>query len=234
MNLYNLKSKYLICFQKEELAKILEIHGKKEMDVEMKKQGVTFDDFTKNPEKMIQIVSAFTKKNSNDRDYHEIFSSVFVLRDFYPDGSEICFELKRNFDPKRDIIDSLDDLNKLREGTFTDFVFKLRNDLREFQLKRYRGKLNTEDMFKAISEVIKHYANDLGSTNLLLLLQSSDNTVNTTVFHELHEKLKGLNLTFTGMILVMYNENMKFSVINQIYPALTTSRIESRLPSQQN
>lgn len=232
MNLYNLKNKYLICFPKEELAKTLEILEKKEMEVEMKKQSVTFDDFAKNPEKMIEVVSVFIKKNSNDRDYHEIFLSVFVLRDFYSDGSEICFELKRNFDPKRDIIDSLDDLNKLREGTFTDFVFKSGNDLREFQLKRYRGKLSTEDMFKAISKVIKHYANNLGSTNLLLLLQSSGNMVNTTVFHELYEKLKKLNLTFTGMILAMYNENMKFLVINQIYPALTTSRIELKLPSQ--
>jgi hypothetical protein len=233
LNLYNLKNKYLICFPKEELSRILEIQGKKDISIEMQKQGITFDDLRKNPEKMKNIATALSKKNSNDRDYHEIFSSVFVLRDFYPNGSEICFELKNNFDPKRDIVNSLDDLNKLREGTFTDFVFKSENDLREFQLKRYRGKLNTEDIFKTISEVIKHYANNLGDTNLLLLLQSPDSTLNTNVFHELHEKLKGLKLTFIGMILIMYNENMKFSVINQIYPALTTSRIEVQLPSQQ-
>jgi len=111
--------------------------------------------------------------------------------------------------------------------------FKLGNEFRQFQLKRYQEGLNTQNIFDFIKKKIEHYANDLGDMNLLLVLQSQAWDVSYVDFHELHDKLKSLNLTFRGQILISYNESDREKVINQVYPDITTTRIPVRYPSAQ-
>ena len=44
----------------------------------------------------------------------------------------------------------------------------------------------------------------------------------------LYEKIKILDLKFKGQVLIFYNENVEYLVINQIYPNITTSKITVR------
>lgn len=140
----------------------------------------------------------------------KVFASLFIFLDFYEASSEICFELRNEFNPSRDKIITLEDLNKFRKGdSNSDFIIKSRDGLRKFQLKRYRNDLNTQEIFNFIKEKVAHYGNNLGDTkpNLLIVLQSLAHDVFKIDFHELHEKLKSLNLKFKGQILISYCEN---------------------------
>lgn len=230
MNFVKTGGKLLSCFSQDELARLLEIDGKKRLRAEMIRRNLSFDDLDHQPQKMAEVALAVSQKNSADRDIHEIFLSVFVFHQFYESGSEICFELPK-FDPRRDNISSLGDLNRFREGSETDFIFKSGAGLRQFQLKRYRGKLSAPGILNFIKEKVAHYGNDLGDVNLLMIFQSSDSAFSHDSFYWVHEELKRLNLKFGGWILISYNENMQFNVINQVYPDLVTTRIPFHLPS---
>ena len=233
MNFYKLRNKNIICFPKKELVKLFEIAKKTELLQEMRNRDISFDDLRNDFPKMTRLANVISQKTSKDRDDHEVFASIFIFSDFYGKDSEICFELQDSFNLNKDKIITLQDLNKFRTGTFSDFIIKLGNEFRQFQLKRYQEGLNTQNIFDFIKKKIEHYANDLGDMNLLLVLQSQAWDVSYVDFHELHDKLKSLNLTFRGQILISYNESDREKVINQVYPDITTTRIPVRYPSAQ-
>jgi len=230
VNFYKKKNVNIVCFDKDELLKLFETAKKSEIVNELSKQKISFDDLKKNPAEMERVAGILSQKTANDRDEHEIFGVLYVFIDFY-EGSEICFELKSDFNPKEDTINSLDDLNRHRADP-PDFIVKSTDGLREFELKRYRNALDTDTILKFITEKVQHYGNDLGDMNLLLLLQSDAYDVSKIEFHDLHEKIQNLKFSFEGQILISYNENNKDLVINQVYPDLTTSKIPVVLPSE--
>lgn len=230
MSFYKIKDKSIICFTKDELITSFEVTKKIELLQEMRSRGISFDDLRNNSQ-MNQLASIAAQRISDDRDDPEIFASLYVFLDFYNDGGSVCFELQDSFNPHKDKILTLRDLNKFRAGSYSDFIIKSKDGFRQFQLKRYRNDLNTQEVSNFIKEKVKHYGNDLGDTNLLIVLQSSNNNVSGINFHQLHDEIKSLNLKFHGQILISYNENNEEMVINQVYPDLTTTRIPIRYPS---
>jgi hypothetical protein len=44
-------------------------------------------------------------------------------------------------------------------------------------------------------------------------------------FQDLHERIKKLELKGAGHVLVSYNEENKFDVMNTVYPTLGTTRV---------
>ncbi len=230
MNYYKIKNNQIVCFSKGELSRLFEVAKKSELLGEMIKQGFSFDDLRNDYSKMEKLANFVGERGAQHRDEHEIFAALFIFSDFYETESEICFKLQDNFNPNKDRIASLQDLNRFRADP-PDFIVKSNDGFRQFELKRYRGGLNTEETFNFIKKRVAHYGNDLGDTNLLLVLQSSAYDVSTIDFHELHERLKLLSLKFEGQILISYNENNKEMVINQVHPELTTSKIPIELPS---
>jgi len=232
MKLYKIKNKNIICFLKDELSKLFEVAKKVELLQEIRKQNFSFDDLKTDYSKMKKIADTVGERGAQHRDEHEIFASLFVFLDFYEANSEVCFELKNGFNPSKNKINTLKDLNAFRESASdSDFIIKSGDGLRKFQLKRYRNNLNTQGIFDFIKEKVAHYGNNLDDTNLLVVLQSSAYTISQINFHELHDKLKSLNLKFQGQILISYNENNKEMVINQVHPNLTTTRIPVQYPS---
>lgn len=224
----------MICLDKGELARLYKDAKDTELVSEVSKKCYTIEELKDDNQKIHEIVDAVVNKGLRDKDEVEIFAALFCYLEFYIEGSKICFVLKDSFDLSKNAINSLQNLkNAIKENELTDFGILSNNELRQFQLKRYKDKLTVQEILDFIKKKIKHYANNLGDINLLIVLQSSDSAIPNNFFHEVHEKLKELKLEFGGQILISYNENMQFSVINQVYPMLKTTRIPFRLPSHQ-
>lgn len=224
----------MICLDKNELVKFYKDAKIVEFRNKISERGYTSEELKSNNQKIHEVVDPVVAKGLKDKEEVEIFASLFCFLQFYPKGSKICFILKDGFNLSKNVIHSLQDLkNAVKEYELVDFGIFSNDGLRQFQLKRYRGKLHTRDIFDFIKKKVEHYGKELGDVNLLMVLQSSDRVFSNNLFHEVHEKLKKLKLTFSGQILISYNENMQFSVINQVYPNLATTRRPFRLPSSQ-
>lgn len=151
MNISKLKNKNIACFPKEELQSIFSIAKKAELLEEIKRQGLFLEDLQNDYGKMESLASIISDKTSNDTDDHEIFASIFTFVDFYELGSEICFELKDSFNTNKDKIITLNDLNNFRSDP-PDFIIKSNDGYREFELKRYRDGLTTDEVFSFLKQ----------------------------------------------------------------------------------
>lgn len=230
MNCKKLEGKNIICMSKNELKDLFEIAGKRFLLEQISKQGYTLDDFRDNKAKMLEFIKNIELvRNKED---HEIFSVLYVFSDFYEENCEICFELKSGISLDVEI-NSLAELKEIcEEGTLNDFIIITSDGARIFQLKRYRNILQTDDLFKFLQEKLLHYGNTLGKTNLLVMLESKDGDLSGVDFHEINKMLLGLDLGNTDSeILISYNEENKFYVINRVYPTLARSKIDIILPS---
>jgi hypothetical protein len=54
-----------------------------------------------------------------------------------------------------------------------------------------------------------------------------------TFFQDICENLKHAVIKGTGHIIISYNENNEYIVMNTVYPSLTTKRIPYKLPGDQ-
>ncbi len=124
----------------------------------------------------------------------------------------------------------------IEEKTLTDFAV-LSNGLRQFQLKRYTGKLETDLFLNFLKKKLKDYGNQLNDVNLLIILQGEQKSVLTEPpvmmidFEALYNEIKKMNLTFKAQILISYNENNQHIILNQIYPELKSMKKVIGLPS---
>jgi hypothetical protein len=225
-----LEGKNIICVSKNELKDLFEVAGKKFLLEQISKQGYALDDFRDNKAKMLEFVKNIELvRNKED---HEIFSVLYVFSDFYEKDCEICFELRRGV--SLDL--SINNLSGLKraceESTLNDFIIITSDGARLFQLKRYRGILQTDDLFKFLKEELSHYGNNLGKTNLLVMLESKNGDLSGVDFHKINKKLLELDLRNTDSeILISYNEENKFYVINRVFPTLARSQRNIILPS---
>ena len=168
----------------------------------------------------------------NYKEDAEIFMAAYLILNFYPGTNKICFLMKDGFNPKKDSIDTLDKLKKhLKEYSLADFGLLSGDGLRSFQLKAYREPCNDKEFIKFIEKKLKHYAYNIGTTNLLIVLQS-EGDIEEDFFENIHKRLLELKLKGTGSILITYNEENKFDVMNTVYPTLTTTRIPYKKLSQ--
>lgn len=151
------------------------------------------------------------------------------MLDFYGNAAEACFEMNADFDPKKIHIDSLEELIKYREGpTTSDFGISTEEGFYDFQIKRYRGAMATEELFNFVEERIHHYCNDLGTTNLIVLLQPQTDDSANIDFHDINNRLLGLKFRSEAQVLIAHNEMNEHFVLNQVHPKLTRSEIPIR------
>lgn len=159
----------------------------------------------------------------NNKEEKEIFLALYSFPKFYSNECKICFLLNEGVDPKE--IDSIDKLRiSLKEDDLTDFLLWHDAGISSFQLKAYMGKIDAGEVFEYLKKKLLHYGNDLGETNLLINLQSGGD-IPEGFFQDLHERFKTITLKGTGHILISYNEEDKFDVINTVYPTLGTTRV---------
>lgn len=229
-----LEPKHMICLDAEELKKLYGDETRNEIVVAIGKSGYTTYELNGDVDKMQEIVDAIKEKTLGDNTATEIFAALYLFLGFYEKESKLCFVLKKDFNPTKTPIKSFTDLKEaIRQDQEIDFGSLSGKDLRQFQLKRYRGNANTEEIFAFLKEKLGHYGNNLGDTNLLVVLQSPSQNLDQVDFDKLSRELKALNLTYTGEILIAFNAENKFNIIQRIYPERGTAKIPFILPSQQ-
>jgi len=214
----------ILCFELEELSDLFKQHKKKDILNELRKNT----HLLLNPLKLVDSLVEQMRKNKEEV---EVFVALSMCSSFYGEDSKICFQLKDGLpaDSWKEVRTFQNLKDTLKEYELTDFTsIDAKNDKRDFQLKIYYGKLQTEDLFNFIKNKIEHYANNLGDVNLLVQLRGSGKAYQdfSIDFKDLHAQLTKLGLKFQGQVLLSFNEDNKFKVINQVYPELTTSRTE--------
>jgi hypothetical protein len=226
---YYHKKANMICFDPEDLKSLFEAPTKARIAEETLKSGYTSVDLMSDRKKMQEIVDKISIINGKED--IEIFCALYVFPQFYQGESKICFLLENGFNPIKTPIYSLLDLKSaLKEKDLTDFLFLHNDGFRAFQLKSYHGKAELMSFFAFLKKKLLHYANDLSDVNLLINLQS-EGDIPENFFEGLHERLKTLELKGAGHVLVTYNEENKFDVMNTVYPILGTKRIPFKIPT---
>lgn len=217
----------MLCYKKEELEDMYKQAKKEELLNAIRQKGYSLEHLRSNKSKMQEIVDEVRNDLTRRKDEIEIFVALFWHLGMYPEGSSVCFVLKDTVDPRKTLINTVEFLKaSIKESDATDFGVMSGSDLRQFQLKQYKFGLNTDELFAFIEKNINHYGKGLGETNLLILLQSSGTDVGEINWGELNEKIGGIGLEINAEIMVSYNENNEYHVINVVYPEVGTCRVE--------
>lgn len=214
------KKMNMICFESEDLRSLFEASGRLRLLKEVNQSGYSIDELIESPTKREEISSKF--RIIQDKEDLEIFHALYLYLDFYP-KAKICFVLKDSVNPAT--INSLTTLKaSIKESSLADFVIMTDEGTRAFQLKAYTGRVELGDFFEFIKNKLAHYGNDIGDVNLLVPLRSTG-VIQDSFFQNIHERLKALGIRGTGHILISYNEEGKFSVINTVHPVLATTSL---------
>lgn len=233
MTYYN-KKENIICYEKKELEKLFKASMSHKIERKLANLGIPMGALINNFQKIEQLIDGIIKRTAQDRDEHEIFFAIYVMSNFYDEEVNIGFKMKSGYNPERDNIHSMDDLISFRQiDTDYDFIIQTRDGFRMMQLKRYRGELSTESIFAFLKGKIKGYGNNLGDTNLLILIQpNKDFDVATLDLEQLNVNIQTLNLSFRGQIILAWNERNVNNLLVQIYPELRKKTIPFVLPSE--
>ena len=217
----------MLCLEKEEFENMYKEARYNDLFIFLESKGYSVDDLKKDPKKMEEVASSVSAELLKGKDEVEIFAALFEYSDVYGSDSMVCFVMKDTIDPRKKSVATLEELkDSIREDSLTDFSIMSDDGLRQFQLKQYKGKATTVDLFAFIVEKVTHYGKDLGNVNLLIVIQSPDSDIGDIDFEELHERIKSIGLKSESDILISYNEENKFDVINSVYPTLGTNRKE--------
>jgi hypothetical protein len=232
--MYYLKKLNMICFDAEEMKALFESTMKTILQKELDSAPV-LNEFIHGGVKQIKtvmnkITDSVVVRETKDKSYIEFFIAIDTCFSLYKgEDRKICFVLKDSLPPKN-IPKNLEELKSIiKEDTLTDFAI-WSDVFGQFQLKQYRGELKTESLFNFIK--IKSCGTDWSSTILLIILQGNGRNFLEIDFEEVHKKLLELKFSLPTEILVVYNEQNNFNVINQIYPDLKSMRKKISLPSE--
>ncbi|MEY2665728.1 MAG: hypothetical protein RLZZ480_833 [Candidatus Parcubacteria bacterium] len=213
-----------LCFDEGDLKHLFESPLRARLAEEVFKRGLSPEELGANPDLMQSIVDSIEVFSSKED--IEIFSAVYMYLNFYQKNSKVCFKLKDSFNPEKQYVDTLEKLKlAIKENDLTDFLIMSDDGCRAFQLKTFTGETDLDNLFDLINKKLKHYAYDLGDVNLLITMQSKGD-IPDNFFEGLHSRLHDLPIKGEGCILVSYNENNTFDVMNTVYPRLTTTRLE--------
>lgn len=144
MNYFKIKDRNIVCFNEIELDSLYKQEKLSEILQEMRRQNTSFDDLKNDEQKMLDISTVISENASKNKEEHEIFSAFYIFLGFYKKDSQVCFELKHKFDLKKSINNLADLKRAAEESTLNDFIIKSENELRLFQLKRYRDEVNAK------------------------------------------------------------------------------------------
>ena len=214
----------MVCFDQEDLKKMFEAPTRRLLAEIVSKAGIPPNVLLQDREKMAEMIKGI--KIVNDKEDKEIFSALYHFIKFYGETCKICFLLNDGINLQGKEIETLEKLkSSLKERDLTDFIIWRENNFIAFQLKSYKGNTEINEFFNFLKEKLLHYCNDLGTTNLLINMESKG-AFEGNFFQELEMRVQALGLKGTGHVLVSYNEENKYNVINTIYPKLGTTRIK--------
>lgn len=181
-------------------------------------------------------ITQLAKKHSNK--LYEYFVAISLLYDYFNKNCEFCFNLKQSFDPGRNEINSISDLEKYRDDP-PDIIVLYEGKYYYFELKRYKGVFSVESIVKFINnKIIQHYNSPELSYNYLIELQLPEYThIELNIFEEVSKSINGIkhkiiftcnannsnNMFFTLTPEFKYYEN-KFRLLSSIVKDIKNSR----------
>lgn len=215
----------MLCLEREEFEKIYKEQRQKELVEFISQEGISLDDLASSKKKLEEVATTLHDRLMEQKEEIEIFAAAFVYLRVY-DNSQVCFILRDNIDPRKNPPKTLEELkSSIKENSIVDFGILSEDGLREFQLKQYKEKLTTDDLSNFIQKVVNKYGKDFGNTNLMIVLQSGGD-IGDLDFEELNQRVTNMGIKSDCEVLISYNENNKFNVINCVYPNLATNRRE--------
>lgn len=221
---YHHKKTNTLCFDEEDLKYLFEAPSRAELEEKVLEIGLSGEELMASPYLMKSIVDSI--KVVSSKEDIEIFSALYVYLHFYQANSKICFKLKDSYNPEKDYVDDVDKLKlATKENDLTDFLIMSDDGCRAFQLKAFTGETNLDNLFALIDKKLKHYGYDIGDVNLLITMQSKGD-IPENFFEDLHARLRDLPIKGEGCVLVSYNENNVYDVMNTVYPILGTTRFK--------
>lgn len=136
-----IKEKHIICFNLLEIRDLFENTKKEEITKICLKKGISKLDLIEDKQKFQEIIYELVAKSKKSKEEIEFFVAIDACFNWYGGGNKkVCFDLKRNIQFDKILINNLDDLKKVIEvDTLTDFAIYY-NGLRNFQLKQYQKK----------------------------------------------------------------------------------------------
>lgn len=170
-----------------------------------------------NEEVLKQSAIKFGKNSANSKDY-EYWAAIFSLYEDVGDGVGICFYLKNTFNPLQNTINSFDELKKFKDDPPDVIIERKSGSFSEFELKRYKGELSENNIFKFIDEkILKHYST---AFNFCIILQNKPETkIPELIFKNLFNKIKKASIKRDlGRICIMFNANNQSMIFSHIYP----------------
>lgn len=202
--------KLKICFTPQELAVLL-----------LTKDILAVTNIAKNNlsnlDEAKKLTVKLAKVSANSKDY-ELFTAIFVLYDLFDSTCQFCFNLNSKFSLNKGRINKLEDLEKFKEDT-PDVIVYHQNGFYDFELKRYRGKLNVDALFDFINKkIISHYS-DHNRNYFIILQPEAYKQLPQNLFKNLNIKLNKLKRNF-GMIAISLNNNNKEMLTVMVYPDL--------------
>lgn len=164
-----------------------------------------------------QSAIKFGKNSADSKDY-EYWAAIFSLYEEVGDCVGICFYLKNTFNPQLNTINSYAELEKFKEDPPDVIIEHKSGSFSEFELKRYRGELTENNIFKFIDEkILKHYST---AFNFFIILQNKPETIiPELIFENLFNRIKEKSIKRDmGRICIMFNANNQNMIFTHIYP----------------
>ena len=195
----------MIYFDAIELKNLYKNDKRLKLNLEIEKRNTSYQDLCGDKNKMIEVAYAVLDKDLRLKEEAERFLALNLCIVFFNENSKICFPAKNSFNIEKTPIKNIDDLkNATEQDDLNDFAILADDGLRHFQLKRYMGKLETDAFFNFVKKCLCRYGNDIGDTNLLIVLQGNKDgmQVCNIDFKKLSEKMDKLKLSFEGSVLV--------------------------------
>jgi hypothetical protein len=156
-------------------------------------------------------------KESVDSKEYEYYTAILDLYRMFSKDCTFSFKLNTSFNPTKDNIKNLDDLDSFKDDP-PDVIVNYKENDYEFELKRYRGKMTFEALYEFVNrKIILHYS---GKLNFLIILQPNvDRSLSLDLFKDLHDNLiKEKNQP--GYIGFSFNHENKEIITIRVLPKL--------------
>lgn len=167
------------------------------------------------------FTNKLASKSANSK-VHEYFTAILDLYELFNNDCQFCFNLNDRFNQRSDDINTLDDLEKHRLDP-PDVIVYYQKNYYDFELKRYRGELNTESLFDFINtKIITHYSDH--NCNYYIILQPIPNSVlNLDIFENLHQKISQLKRNLGKIAFSLNNDNKEMLLIS-VFPVFAINK----------
>lgn len=214
MKLLKGKGQIIACFSSKEIANLLVLRFFSQLFSARKLDNEPYDSSV-----ISDYIKTLADKTIDSTDY-ELYTSILDLYGQFEKNCEFCFNLKNISDPKTIQIVSIDDLYRYRDDP-PDVIVRYKNNLYEFELKRYRDVFTFDKLYDFLKKkIIMHYS---GKANYLVILQLQQNSnIDINIFKRLHERLK-TETNQPGFIGFSLNNN-KEMILVRVLPELNISK----------